>query len=147
MRIKRLLVAAVIVGVALSARVDAAKQRKFKVVVNAANPVASLSLPELSKIFLKGTTSWADGSEITAVDLDPASPVRKAFTKEVLTRDVSEVKVYWQTQIFSGKGVPPVETSSEDDVLAMVGSLPGGIGYVSDGKTLSARVKVIEILD
>ena len=104
------MLAFLVVGLILSSTAFAEKRRKYKIVVNAANQVQSFGEQELSKIFLKGTPAWADGSEITPIDLDPESSIRKAFTKDIHGRDVNEVKVFWQTQIFSGKAVPLFES-------------------------------------
>jgi ABC-type phosphate transport system, periplasmic component len=117
----------------------------FVVVVRADNPVASLSRAKLSDLFLKRATRWDDGSVAVPVDLDAADHAREAFTRQVHGKAVTAVQAFWQQQIFSGKLAPPVERSSDEEVLEFVRSRPGAIGYVSAGTTLGAGVKAVPI--
>lgn len=119
----------------------------FKVIVNAGNPVDSITKSDLSKMFLKKTESWPSGQAIIPVDLAPDSPVRESFSEDVHGRKVASVKSYWQRQIFSGKAVPPVEYKSEVNVITFVAGNPGAVGYVADKTQLDYRVKVLEVKD
>jgi hypothetical protein len=58
--------------------------------------------------------------------------VRVSFTSAFHGKSVSAVVNYWQQQIFAGRDVPPVEKSSDAEVLATLRSTPGAIGYVSE---------------
>ena len=51
----------------------------YRVVVNAANPAASVRRSYVSRIFLKKLTRWTDGTLAAPVDLPEADPVREAF--------------------------------------------------------------------
>jgi len=118
-------------------------QTSFKVIVNAANPVSSLSKMEVQRCFLKKTTQWEDGTQIQPVDLKSDSPVREQFTKDILNKTVSAVKSYWQGQIFSGSGLPPQEVANDRAVLEYVRNNPGGIGYVSRSTSVGSGIKVL----
>ena len=117
----------------------------YQVIVNAANPVTSLPNSEVAKLFLKKTVSWPEGGVVQPVDLREDSEVRREFSKEVLGKDVSTVKGYWQERIFTGRGVPPIEKASEAEALAFVGANKDAIGYVAAGTTLSADVKPMRV--
>jgi ABC-type phosphate transport system substrate-binding protein len=134
--------------VVLAVTIAEAQSQSFVVIVNAANPVTSLTPGEISDIFLKRTTRWK-GSKLVAlpVDLSKRSPVREAFTKRLIARSVSAVGSYWQQQIFSGKAVPPVEKTNEADVVAFVRANPGAVGYVAAGTELGSGVKAVLIRD
>ncbi len=110
---------------------DDAKPPSFQIVVHKENQTAELSRKELSRIFLKKTTTWKDGQKIQPVDLQEASDLREDFSTIVLRKKISRVKSYWQRKIFSGRGVPPPEKLSEAEVLRFVEENPGAIGYVS----------------
>ena len=146
------IVAVLFVGLLLGKGATTA-DTQFVVIVNAANPVASISSEELAKIFLKQETTWSDGQAILPVDQAANSPVRAAFTRDVLRRSVAAVKAYWEKQIFSGSSVPPVEKSSNESVSSYVIVNRGAIGYVvawalDSGKALvrlPEGVKVIRI--
>lgn len=125
----------------------AADSEDFKVVVNGNNSMTSIDAGHLSKIFLKKVKRWPDGSEVVPVDLAPDSGVRERFSKYVHGRKIDAIKSYWQRQLFSGKAVPPVQFSSERDLLFFVSDIPGAIGYVSDSTPLIDGVKELDLGD
>jgi ABC-type phosphate transport system substrate-binding protein len=122
----------------------AAQQGRFVVVVNQANPVSSLTRVEVSNLFLRKATRWADGGAVHPVDLPTSSPVRAAFSRDIHGRTVASISAYWQQQIFSGRDVPPSERASEAEVVAYVRNDPGAIGYVAAGPP-QPGLKVIEV--
>lgn len=119
----------------------------FQIVVNSATPVSELAKRDVSNIFLKKKSRWENGDNAIPIDLSSNSPVREAFSRAVHGRSVSSIKNYWQRQIFSGREVPPQEAASNDDVIRFVGSNPGAIGYVSQGTSIPASVKVLNLTD
>lgn len=117
----------------------------FAVVVNASNPVSTLSKDEVAKLFLKKTVSWKSGQSAAPVELPASAKVRESFAREVLNKSVAQVRSYWQQQIFSGRDVPPVEKPTEDDVLAYVRANPNAIGYVSRSTNIGRGVKIVSL--
>jgi ABC-type phosphate transport system substrate-binding protein len=103
----------------------------FQVIVNPGNDLTRLDRSFVEDAFLKKITTWPDGEIIKPVDLVPDSPVRRAFSHEVLNRSVEAVKGYWQQRIFSGRDVPPPELGSDEEIVDFVLKHAGGIGYVS----------------
>ena len=145
MRWKRI---ALLVATGLAAAsVFAAEPADFKVVVNGANTMTEIDVGNLSRIYLKQTASWPDGSEPFPVDMAPDTELRKEFSKAVHGRDAAAIKSYWQRQIFSGNGIPPMEFNSEDDVLFFISVTPGAVGYVSDSTPLTSGVKELRVRD
>lgn len=122
-----------------------AEAADFKIVVNASNPTSSVTRKELSGLFLKKDDTWPDGQPVTAVDLKPDSPIRIEFTTAVHQKKISAIKSYWQRQIFQGKAVPPMERSTDAEVIAFVARNPGGVGYVSSTAELGSNVKELEV--
>ena len=122
-----------------------AQAQDYVVVVNAANPAASVSKAEASNIFLKKAAKWSHGAAAQPVDQQKSSAVRDAFSKGVHGKPASAIASYWQQQIFSGKDVPPAEKGSDAEVLAFVRANPGAVGYVSAGADLGAGVKSIPV--
>ena len=119
----------------------------YVLVVSTANPTSSLTRDQASKIFLKKVPTWKNGREVLPVDLPESSPVRAAFTKDVLRKSVTAVKSYWQQQIFSGRALPPTEKASESDVLAFLRANPNGIGYVAATTPLGGSAKIVVLTD
>lgn len=123
-----------------------APQSGYVAIVNEANGVTSLNAAELSKMFLGKTPRWPSGMTVVPVDLAQAG-AREAFSQAVHHKSVAAVRAYWQQQIFSGRGVPPVEKASNDEVLDFVRATPGAVGYVAAGTPLGAGVKAIQVVD
>ena len=116
----------------------------FVVVVHRDNPTRSVDREFLRDAYLKKATDWSHGEVIRPVDLSMRFEVRDVFTREVLRKTPAQLRSYWNQQIFSGKGTPPIEADSINEMLEYVASNAGAIGYLPAGAS-PARVKVIEV--
>lgn len=149
-RKRRTICAVLALGLAmavLAARTPAgaAGAEAFVVIVNAGNPVSSVSGGQLSGLFLKKVTHWEGGLPAQPVDLSPDSPVRSSFSQQIHHKATPAVKAYWQQMIFSGREVPPPEKTSAKDVVAFVSANRGGVGYVPAGTPLGEGVKTLDV--
>ena len=122
----------------------------FRLVVSPESNLTSLRRAEVARIFLRKQSRWKDGRDVLPVDQSARSPVRAAFSRDVLAVEgvdkISAVEGFWRQQIFSGRGTPPAIKASDADVLQFVASTPGAIGYVSDSASV-AGVKTIAVQD
>jgi ABC-type phosphate transport system substrate-binding protein len=119
----------------------------FKVVIHIDNPTAAVERSKLAKMFLKKVKRWDNDVSVTPFDQVDKSPVREAFSEKVHKRSVSNIESYWQRMIFSGREVPPDKLASDEQVLAFVGSEPGGVGYVAADTELDSEVKELTVTD
>lgn len=117
---------------------------QYQVIVHKSNTATTITKGEVASYFLKKKKKWASGQKVVPVDQRSNSAVRKAFSSAVVGKSVGAMKSYWQQAVFSGRGTPPVEKASDQDVINFVKSNPGSIGYVSSGANVSS-VKVIKI--
>ena len=116
------------------------------VVVNPRNPVTRLNAAQISKIYLGKLQAWDINGElqpVSPVDQRPDSPLRAAFSQNVLRKSVSETASYWRQELYAGRNVPPPE-QSEADALQTVRTVVGAIAYVSDKADLKG-VKVVAV--
>jgi ABC-type phosphate transport system substrate-binding protein len=127
-----------LLGLVLLAPARTAAAQGYIVVVNEAGP-ATLSKSDVSRIFLRKNT------QLTPVDQDKEAKVRSTFSKAILGRPISAVISYWQQQIFSGGDSPPIEKTSDAEVLAFVRGNPKAIGYVAAGTDLGTGVRAITV--
>ena len=142
--------ACLIVMAGLPCHLLAQEEPDYVVMVHADNPVTELQKKEVAKLFLKKVKEWKELKKtVEPVDLAADSPIRERFSQEVLERTMSAIKAYWHKEIFSGRGVPPVEKASDDDVLKFISEHVGAIGYASKAADLSAfpKVKTLTILE
>ncbi|MGO9836016.1 MAG: hypothetical protein ACLP1X_17570 [Polyangiaceae bacterium] len=129
-------VALIVAAVALCATVFGQQHPRsapppYQVIVHPQNTIGSVERKFLEDAFLKKVTAWPNDEVIRPADLAPDSPVRRAFTRDVLNRSVEAVKGYWQQRIFSGRDVPPPEFQRDEEVVQFVLKHEGGVGYVS----------------
>lgn len=117
----------------------------FRVVVNKANPVSSLTRAELSAIFMRRVRSWPDGTEIRPVDHRVETVVRERFSRVVHGKSVAYVTRYWQRLIFAGRGIPPPVVPSGGAVMELVRANRGAIGYIDANAPIATDLKVIEV--
>ena len=132
-------VALVVLGIA-RARAD---EPRFKVIVHPDNAAAAISRDFLRDAYLRKATDWR-GATLRPVDLSSKFSVREQFTRDVIRKTPSQLRTYWNQQVFSGKGVPPPEVDSFAAVVAYVLAHPGAVGYVPI-EVDHGRAKVIEI--
>ncbi len=116
----------------------------FVVIVNKANPVKTLPLLELRRIFMKQTRMWPHAESIVPVDWDATSPIREGFSQRVLARSVREMADYWVQQSVTQGLSPPSTQRSTRALLRFVASVPGAIGYVPAGEA-DDSVSVIKV--
>jgi ABC-type phosphate transport system substrate-binding protein len=117
-----------------------AGEERFKIIVHPDNPSDTVSRDFLRDAYLKKATEW-HGETLRPIDLSSKHAVRDHFIKEVIRKSASQLRTYWNQQVFSGKGVPPPEVASVADVVAYVVSHPGAVGYVpADAAVGTAKV-------
>jgi ABC-type phosphate transport system substrate-binding protein len=115
----------------------------FKVVVHPDNPTTEVTAPALSRLFLKKTLRWDDGTAVQPVV--PASPrLQERFALGVHEKSLNAVRSYWNQAIFSGRDVPPLEKAGDAEVVAYVRANRGAVGFVSAGAD-TAGLKVLTV--
>ncbi len=123
-----------------------ARAEEFKLVVNGANSVESLSRLEAAQLFLKKATRWPTGQVVQVAE--PRDPsLRERFYVQVAGKSASAIRSYWNQLIFSGREVPPVEKPTDEDVLAYVRATPGAIAYVAASTATSSGVRTVRLSD
>ena len=135
--------AAVLAACLCLAAAPPAGAEEFKVVVHPDNPAAEVGREELSRLFLKRTTRWPDGTPAEPVD-SADEPLRARFAEAVHGKRLAAVRAFWNQQIFSGRDVPPPERATDAEVVAFVRSHRGGVGYVAASADV-AGVKALPV--
>jgi len=145
---KKFLIATLFVAVAVSLTQFApAQEGSYKVIAHPDVEESALSRSQVSSLLLKKSNRWPDSNQqAKPIDLDSSSSVREAFSQDIHRRSISNIKNYWQRQIFSGRDLPPPEAKSDAEVLRYVQDTPGAIGYVSSSASTSG-VKVLRVAD
>lgn len=123
-----------------------AQELPFKVIVNASNPISSMTKSHVSNLFLKRLVEWENGQKVFPVDLVEHFPVRESFTNEIHGRKIDAVKAYWRRQKYSGRNLPPPEKASYEEILKYVEENVGAIGYIPASTQIEGfKVKILTI--
>lgn len=85
-------------------------------------------------------------SSLTAFNLTESQALRADFDQKGVGRTSAQLKAYWSKLVFTGKGTPPREVSSEAEMLALIAGDVQSIGYISSGN-VNDSVKVIMTLN
>ncbi|MGB7846072.1 MAG: hypothetical protein WBL63_10680 [Candidatus Acidiferrum sp.] len=115
------------------------------IVVNRSNPVDSLSLAELHKIFMGDQTHWSNGRRITVVMLEPGKVERQVVLNQIYRMDEKEFSKYFLHGMFTGEvHAAPKSLAASGEVLKFVFNVPGAIGYAK-ANDIDDSVKIVRI--
>ncbi|MCF8093687.1 MAG: phosphate ABC transporter substrate-binding protein [Desulfotignum sp.] len=114
------------------------------VVVSSENPIKSLSLTQITDIYLGRMIRFPNGNPVKPIDLSESSPARSQFYSRYLGRSQPQIKAHWSKLIFTGRGQPPPTVSSGDAMAESVAENPDAIGYLSSD-FLDDRLRVVTI--
>lgn len=115
----------------------------FSVIVHPSN-ISELSPKDIQRVFLRKLKSFPNGVAAKPIDLPIKSEIRQAFGLKLLKRNEQKIRSFWARQIFTGKGIPPKELSTEEIVKKFVANNKGAIGYINT-KSIDQTVKSIYI--
>jgi len=124
-----------------------AQEPAYRVIINAANPATSLKREQVAQLFLNRKVAWSHGPAGDAVDQSMTSPVRDAFSREILGMPALGVQNHWRKRLLETKEFPPFVKATDADVITHVSKVAGGVGYVSGAASLPDTVKVLQIPD
>lgn len=103
-------------------------------VVVIANPnVPRTDMESVQRIFT-GKQIEVGGVVVVPANLSGGSPARDRFLASVLNQDDEKYRAYWTVRRYIGKGMPPRELRSAQEMISFVQSTPGAIGYVDAGE-------------
>lgn len=121
-----------------------AEPQRIVVVVSEKNPLESLRMDELRRIFLRKKTQWKNGSSITVYDRSVDHEIRHEFSERILQKKPSELREYWMNLQLTRGLRPPKVLRSAKLVKRYLQRVRGGIGYLYESE-VDDTVKVIEI--
>lgn len=104
---------------------------------------SSISSDDIKSIFTNKLPKWEDGKKINIIILTDREPT-EYFLKQYIHKSLSQFKTYWLKQVFTGKAIMFKSVSTHDELLEMVNTTPGGIGFI-DSEKVDERVKVIKV--
>ena len=82
------------------------------------------------------------GISVKPVNIRSGSEIRNRFLQIFLNQDDEAYIAYWAVRRYIGRGTPPAEMDSSDDVIRFVQSTPGAIGYI-EAQELKPEMNVL----
>jgi ABC-type phosphate transport system substrate-binding protein len=123
---------------------DIARVADVAVVVNLNNPMTTLSIGELRKIFAGERRTWPGGSSIKLIVRMPGTHERLVLMK-LLGMSEGDYKQYWTSQVFRGEATSePVAVFSNGMVKEAVVGIPGAIALM-EARDVKPGIKVIRV--
>lgn len=111
-------------------------------VVSAKSSVTSLSLNQLTDIYLGRSARFPDGTPAIPCDLAENSPLREEFYTQLIGKSQAQIKAHWSKLIFTGRGQPPREVATEAGAKRLVAEKPNVICYI-DRSQVDRNVTVL----
>ena len=122
----------------------ASAQGDVAVIVNLQNPVASVSLVDLRKIFAGDKRTWPGGLSIKLIVRTPGCNERLTMLK-LLKMSESEYKSHWTAEVFRGEAdSEPISVPSVGMQREAIVAFPGSITLV-EAKSVKPGMKVIKL--
>jgi ABC-type phosphate transport system substrate-binding protein len=117
-------------------------QAAVAVVVSASSPTPTLSIEQVSDIFLGKASKLPDGNSVVPIDQKPNLKDAEEFNSKVTKKNASQLKSYWSKLVFSGKAQAPKQLDNAEEVKKLISANSNMIGYI-DASLVDASVKVV----
>ena len=112
------------------------------VIVNPANPAASLDAKQVKNHYLKLSPAWGNGEKVRPVDQAGADEGRAAFMAKVLGMKAADFERYWIEKQYASAENPPTKVPDDAGVIKLVKTFKGGIGFVTKEAAVAAGADV-----
>jgi hypothetical protein len=91
----------------------------------------------LRAVFTMRVREWPDGTPIRVFVLPDDNPLSDQFYRERLGMYSYVLRRAWDRMVFTGTGFAPTVVRSESEMIELVRSTPGAIGFVRKRETSS----------
>jgi len=115
-------------------------------ITNANSGINKLSKTDIVNLYMGKNRKFSNGLMALPVDLKNSDIEKAEFYLYLTGKDLPEINSYRARLHFSGRGSPPVQANSMDEVIDIVSENKGAIGYI-DRKKIDKRVKLIFIIN
>ncbi|MFT6735249.1 MAG: ABC-type phosphate transport system substrate-binding protein [Polaribacter sp.] len=96
----------------------------------------------IKKIFLGKKKSFSNSRIAILLSSPPKSTATEEFNKKVIGKSRNQVNAYWSKMIFTGKGTPPQEMPSTDEIISAIAANPDAIAYI-DSSEVTDAVRIV----
>lgn len=99
------------------------------IVTGRGGEIPALSRTQAERLFLGRTSTLADNTPVTLIDLPPGAD-RDRFYLELTGKNPVQTRAYWSRQVFTGRALPPRQAESVEQLREWLRGDPRSIGYI-----------------
>ena len=99
---------------------------------------------EIRKIFLGKMTYFSNGKQAVPIVQKGNLALWEEFTEKVLNKSPESARIYWAKKLFSGKGKPPKQYETSQEIISKVKNDIKYIGIINSSEKIS-NVKLIPL--
>lgn len=105
------------------------KNVDFAVIVSKNSNITSISKKQISNIFLSKTKNLPNGEKAITLGLNEEAS-ETTFYKKISGKNSIQLRKYWATVIFTGKGKVPKKMKNIQDIVHFVKNNTNAIAYI-----------------
>ena len=118
----------------------------FAIIVSEKSNIQEMSKKDVSRIFLSKTKELPNGQK--AITIEPnEKEYQDVFYEKVCGKTQKQLKRYWATVLFTGKGQPPKKMKKIEDIINFVKNNINAIAYVPVALLTSSEIKIVLEVD
>ena len=102
------------------------------VIIINANNATGVDADTVKHIYLGRAKNFPDGSKALPLTFEKGNDLRATFNSEVLGKSESQYSAFWSKLVFTGKGTPPEEVTTAEEMLKLVSENPNTIGFIDE---------------
>jgi len=103
---------------------------------------SSFDKATIKKIFLGKSKNFENGKIVILLSPKTGTPASIEFNENVLGKSASQINAYWSKMIFTGKGTPPQELETAEDIISAITGNRDAISFI-DTASVTDAVKVV----
>lgn len=105
---------------------------------------SSLNEKDIAHIYMGKSSNFVNGRSALPINSTKGSASRDEFNSIVIGRSEAQLTALWSKLMFTGKGTPPKDLATDQEILATVSANPDAIGYV-EASLVTDAVKVVKV--
>ncbi|MCB1887451.1 MAG: hypothetical protein KDH20_07580 [Rhodocyclaceae bacterium] len=99
------------------------------IVTAKSSAIEVITQDEAAKLYLGRTTTLADNTSVTLIDLPPGAE-RDRFYQALTGKNPVQIRANWSRQVFTGRALPPRQADSLEQLRDWLLSDERSIGYM-----------------
>lgn len=105
---------------------------EIEVIVHPSNE-SILDKTSIMRIYLGKTRAFPNGDEAIPITLAEGNETEIEFSVNILGKTPKQLKAYWAKMLFTGRGTPPRQLDTTNEILSLIANNPNLIGFVPEG--------------